>query len=243
MWHAPSLAAVYNGSAPMPDLYAGAPDWIADPVLNPRAASGLLSFCYWWEAGRWYRGQSPSAQECAAAVPGVWTRDTVIGIVADLVTNRGDDPRDAIVSLVSAAEAGVVTRATLVEVFGDDGRFDTDGALYQYSLAGLVTPTPQRMPAQEAISRVRDYIMGRRLDTTGYPLSQLIAERFSVGWMVYVPVPEGQIAIGRAIFYIGDDGVLEPSSSSIVPELFQAEFEQRFTEPHGSVASDEIAGE
>ncbi|WP_406235154.1 hypothetical protein [Nocardia sp. NBC_01009] len=237
VWNAPTLDAVYNGGAPMPKLYAGAPDWVVDSVLNPRTASGLLSFCYWWEAGRWYRGQSPGAGDCATALPGVWTGDTTIGIVARLVADDSDnDATEAIAALLAAAETGSVTRATLVEVFGDDGRFDIDGALYQYSAAGLVSTTPEPMPAEEAIARVRDYITGRGLDTSGYPLSQLVADRFDVGWMVYVPVAEDEIAIGRAIFYIGDDGVLEPSSSSIAPGIYIADFTQRFSERHGSVA-------
>ncbi|WP_328404715.1 hypothetical protein [Nocardia sp. NBC_00403] len=237
VWNAPTLDAVYNGGAPMPKLYAGAPDWVADSVLDPRAASGLLSFCYWWEAGRWYRGQSPGADDCATAVPGVWTADTGIGIVARLVADGPDNgSSDAIAALMAAAEMGAVTRATLVEVFGDDGRFDIDGALYQYSLAGLVSTAPDQMPAEAAIARVRDYITGHALDTEGYPLFQLVAERFDVGWMVYVPVAEGEIAIGRAIFYIGDDGVLEPSSSSVAPAHYIADFTQRFADRHGSVA-------
>lgn len=67
VWDAPVLDAAYNAGAVMPKLFAGAPDWVADPVLNPRAATGLLSFCYWWEAGQWYRGES-------APIPGVRRR-------------------------------------------------------------------------------------------------------------------------------------------------------------------------
>jgi hypothetical protein len=237
VWDSPTLDTVYNGGAPMPKLYAGAPDWVTDSVVDPRAASGLLSFCYWWEAGHWYRGESPSAEQCASAVPGVWTADTVIGIVAGLLADHsGDDATEAIAALLAAAAAGAVTREIVIAVFGDNGRFDIDGALYQYSLAGLISTAPAEMAAQEAIARVRDYITGRRLDTEGYPLSQLVANRFDVGWMVYVPVTEGDIAIGRAIFYIGDDGVLEPSSSSIAPAKYIAEFTQRFSERHSSMA-------
>ncbi|WP_330257100.1 hypothetical protein OG874_22530 [Nocardia sp. NBC_00565] len=234
VWDSPILDAVYNRGAPIPELYAGAPDWVTDLVLNPRVGSGLLSFCYWWESGHWYRAQSPSAQDCAAAVPGMWTADTVIGILVDLLGSP--DTRDAVAALVSAAESGMVTRETLTAVFGDDGRFDIDSALYQYSLAGLTSTMPQPMPQQQAIIRVRDYITGRGLDTTGYPLSELVAHRLSVGWVVYVPVPEGDIAIGRAIFYLADDGVLEQSSSSVAPMTYIAEFEQRFAQRHGSTA-------
>ncbi|MEV6320467.1 hypothetical protein AB0M45_04610 [Nocardia sp. NPDC051787] len=237
VWNAVTLDAVYNGGAPMPELYGGAPEWVADPVLNPRAASGLLSFCYWWEAGRWYRGQSPPAQECAPAVPGMWTRDTAMKIVAGvLADSQGKAAPDAIRALMSAAEAGRVTREKLVAVFGDDGRFDIDGALYQYSVAGLTSTEPEPMPAEQAISRVRDYITGRQLDTTGYPLSQLTAERFSVGWMVHVPAPEGTPPTTRAIFYVADDGAFEHSSSAIPPAKFIAEFERRFRERHGMSA-------
>lgn len=235
VWNAPTLDAVYNAGAPMPELYGGAPDWVADPVLNPRAASGLLSFCYWWEAGRWYRGQSPSAQECAPAVPGVWTRETAAKIVAGMLGDRpGEDAIEAIGALLSAAEAGRVTRATLAAVFADDGRFDIDGALYQFSVAGLLSTAPEPMPAAAAISRVRDYVTGRQLDTSGYPLSQLTAERFRFGWMVHVPAPENPRS-ERAIFYIADDGEFVHSSSAVDQARFIAAFEQRFLDRHGPV--------
>ncbi|MEU2090562.1 hypothetical protein [Nocardia beijingensis] len=232
VWNAPTLDAVYNAGAPMPELYGGAPDWVADPVLNPRAASGLLSFCYWWEAGRWYRGQSPSAQECAPAVPGVWTRDTTIKIVAGLRAENTDT--DAVDALLSAAEAGRVTRAELAAVFGDDDHYDIDGALYQFSVAGLLSTRPEPMPAEQAISRVRDYITGRQLDTTGYPLSELTADRFRFGWKVHVPAPENARA-PRAIFYLADDGEFAHSSSSVDQRRFVAAFEQRFLDRHGPV--------
>ncbi|WP_412808196.1 hypothetical protein [Nocardia sp. SC052] len=233
VWNAPTLDAVYNDGAPMPRLYGGAPEWLTDHVLNPRAATGLLSFCYWWQAGRWYRGQSPTAVDCATAVPGIWTGDTVAAAAGGLTLHGDSGSREAIAALVAAAEAGTVTRDLLAGVFGDDERADVDGALYQYALAGLTMPAPQTMPGGEAISRVRDYIAAHRLDTTEYPLGQLIAERFSVGWMVYVPVPDGQHLVGRAIFYIGDDGFLEHSSSSTAPPLFITHFEQRFAERQG----------
>lgn len=231
VWNAPALDAAYNDGASIPNLYAGAPHWVSDPTLNLRAESGLLSFCYWWEAGCWYRGQSPTATECAAAVPGMWTRDTVAGILAGLLPDGRDDRCDAIAAMTAAAEAGVITRGILRDVFGDDDRFDIDGAYHQYLLAGLAPPEMEPIPAAEACSRVRDYITGLGLDTTGYPLSQLTAERFGVGWTVHVPVPEGALAIGRAIFCVGDDGVLEHSTAD--PETATAQFERRFAERNG----------
>ncbi|WP_327147087.1 hypothetical protein [Nocardia sp. NBC_01329] len=235
IWEAPNLHATYNDGANMPKFFAGAPDWVATPVLNPRAATGLMSFAYWWEGGRWYRGDSPAAEQCATAVPGVWTANTTVGIVAGLAGQPPNaEQRSAAASLISAAEVGVVTRETLVNLFGDDGRFDIDGAMYQLALAGVVASLPEPMLEEEAIFRVRGYIEGRGLDTTGYPLDQLVGDRFSCGWMVYVPVPSGEISIGRAIFYIADDGVLEHSSSSTAPTTFVKEFEQRFQNRQGA---------
>ncbi|MBF6172121.1 hypothetical protein [Nocardia blacklockiae] len=235
VWDAPALDAAYNEGGPIPNLYAGAPHWVCEPVLNARLETGLLSFCYWWESGHWYRGESPGAADCATAVPGMWSADTVSAVVTSLIPADRGDRSEAVAALVAAAEAGAVTRAGLADVFGDGERVDLDGALHQFELAGLALPETPPMPAAEAVSRVRDYITGMGLDTTGYPLAQLTSRRFSVGWMVYVPPPEGTVAIGRAVFYVGDDGVLE-LSSSVEPETYVADFERRFAERHGAVA-------
>ncbi|NUS44703.1 MAG: hypothetical protein HOQ24_13575, partial [Mycobacteriaceae bacterium] len=217
------------------DLFAGAPAWIADPVLNPRAGTGRLSFCYWWQAGHWYRGGSPSAERCSQALPGVWTSDAAADILAGLAAqppnSEASEPtasqREAATRLVTAAESGAVAPAVLTDLFPAD-RFDSDGALYQLAVAGLAAAAAEPMPEAEAISRVRQFVTGRDLDTTDYPLDQLVADRFSVGWMVYVPVPRGTIAIGRAVFYVGDDGVLEAASSSTAPTAYVADFEARY---------------
>ncbi|MEV3960235.1 hypothetical protein AB0M34_04935 [Nocardia sp. NPDC050193] len=242
---APELAAVYNDGAPMPELFAGAPDWVADVVLNERAAYGLLSFCYWWDSGRWYRGQSPSAEYCAPALPGVWTAETVRDLVVGLINGAGGTARvPAIEALVVASEMGKVTPTLLSDVFGEGESWDPDGAWYQYTVAGVAATAPEPIPAARAIGLVREYITGRGLDTTGYPLADLIAERFSIGWMIYVPVPAGQIAIDRAVFYVADDGTLEHSSSSVAPAEFITEFARLFGERHGleEVGADGPAG-
>ncbi|MEU7768323.1 hypothetical protein AB0B25_24875 [Nocardia sp. NPDC049190] len=41
VWESPNLNATYNDGADMPNFYAGAPDCVANPVLNPRASNGL----------------------------------------------------------------------------------------------------------------------------------------------------------------------------------------------------------
>ncbi|WP_327119117.1 hypothetical protein OHB12_12480 [Nocardia sp. NBC_01730] len=239
VWNAPELATAYRLGGPFPELYAGAPEWVAGPVLNPRAANGLLSFCYWWEAGHWYRGESPSADDCAQAVPGMWTSGTTTDMVVSLAAVEPDERvRTAAAELVSAAEGRVVTRDTLVAVFGDGEQVDIDGAFYQFVLAGLAVVVARRMPENEVTSRVRDYIRGLGPDglgipTADYPLSKLTAKRFDVGWVLYVPVSEGRIVMDWPVFYLTDDGVLE-HSSSVASAQRMAELGQQFRQRHGS---------
>ncbi|MBU3068007.1 hypothetical protein KO481_41650 [Nocardia sp. NEAU-G5] len=238
VWDAPELDAAYNDGEPMPDVYAGAPEWVANQVLNPRAARGMLSFCYWWDRGSWYRGESPTSDRISAAVPGVWSAQTVADVVCGVVSaDPTEEQRTAAANLVAAAEAGVVTRNTLAALF-DDPSDDVDGALYQLSLAGLVTAVPVALAQDRAIILVREHIQGLGIDTSRYPLDELVAERLNVGWMVFVPVPEGEIAIGRAIFYIADDGVIEQSSSSTAPSIYIEGFEERFNRRQTGAAAD-----
>ncbi|MGW5386505.1 hypothetical protein [Nocardia sp. NPDC003963] len=221
VWNAPELHTAYRLGGPLPELYAGAPEWVAGPTLNPRAANGLLSFCYWWEAGHWYRGESPSADDCAQAVPSIWTSATAADMVVSLATAEPEErARAAAAELVSAAEQGAVTRGALVEVFGDGEPVDIDGAFHQFVLAGLAGAMARPMPENEAISRVRDFIRGLGPDSSGVPaadhpsLSELTAKRLDSGWMVSVPLPGGQAGIDRAVFHLTDEGVLRHSSMS-----------------------------
>ncbi|MRH92849.1 hypothetical protein GFY24_36445 [Nocardia sp. SYP-A9097] len=233
VWNDPRLHAAYNEGAPLPAVYAGAPEWVAGPVLNPRAGNGLLSFCYWWENGNWYRGDSPEAADLADAVPGIWTAETVAEVVCGLLSaDPTEQQRASTTALVEAAERGVVTRQTLVEVFGDEDIFDIDSAYFQLTMVGVTAPQPISHPSsisrEQAIGAVRDFLADRGPHTPDYPMERLHADRLDLGWLVHVPPESGEIAIGRAIFYIADDGVLEQSSSSVPPSRYIPEFEQRF---------------
>ncbi|MEU2122304.1 hypothetical protein [Nocardia niwae] len=225
VWDAPVLDAAYNAGAAMPDFFAGAPAWVADPVLNPRVTTGLLSFCYWWEAGRWYRGESPPIPECVPALPAVWTVGTVAGVVGNLLDDRSSGASDAAELLVSAAQAGAVTREAIVRVFGDGT--DIDGAMFQFVLADLDANHAEGIGEADALDLVRDHIRRQGYDTTGYPLSTLRADRISVGWLVRSPVPDGGMALDRAVFYVADDGVVERSTTSVPLAAFVAGFERR----------------
>ncbi|MGW6423882.1 hypothetical protein ACWF82_14485 [Nocardia sp. NPDC055053] len=235
VWNALPLTAAYHGKAPLPGLYTGAPAWVATPTLDRRAAGGLLSFCYWWIDGTWYQGESPTPDAITPALPEIWSAQATADAVAQLIDDEPDELlRTTAATLVDSAEAGVATRGTLVELFGDEGFFDIDGALFQLFVAGVATSESSApIPRREAIARVRKHLTDAAVDPATYPVARLHADRLPVGWMVYVPVEPGEIAIGRAIYYVADDGVLERSSSAVAPSIFIDDFERRFRERHG----------
>ncbi|MGW4529519.1 hypothetical protein ACWEOI_01075 [Nocardia sp. NPDC004340] len=133
IWNAPELDAVYNGGAAMPQFYRGAPDWVADPVLSPRAANGLMSFCYWWDGNAWYRGESPDANGVQDALPGVWNDDAVYDVLTQVFDGNASS---WLTALIAAADTGTVTRTLLSRALvGPD--IDLDSAYFQLILAGV----------------------------------------------------------------------------------------------------------
>ncbi|MFF2087774.1 hypothetical protein ACFVVM_28685 [Nocardia sp. NPDC058176] len=236
VWDAPELVAAYAAGGPPTALYSGAPSWVAAQVLNHRAAGGMLSFCYWWSDGRWYQGDSPTADRIAEAVPGIWSSDVVAEIVTSLLGAQATEhQRASVESLVAAAEGGVLTRDSVVEVFADGDVFDVDSAYFSLTVAGVTAQAPEPMRPDDAIAAVRAHLDDTAADTSAYPPEELHAERISVGWMVFVPVAPGELAIGRAIYYVADDGVLERSSSAVAPSVFAEEFAESFYARHRSV--------
>ncbi|GGL23701.1 hypothetical protein [Nocardia jinanensis] len=227
VWNSPELDAAYNRDADLPALFRGAPGWVADQVVNHRAGAGMLTFCFWWDGRGWYRGESPAAEQIAEAIPGVWDSATVVRIMTGLLGPQPSGAQlGAVSALVAAAEAGLATRGGLTDVFPESGGFDIDSAFYQLVMGGVTAPEP--LAAAAAVAQVGRYLTDSGDDLSGYPVENLRADRVSVGWMVYVPVEPGEIAVGRAIFYVADDGVLERSSSSMAPSRYLPEFERRF---------------
>ncbi|MFG3280403.1 hypothetical protein [Streptomyces sp. NPDC048111] len=235
VWNAPGLAEAYRGDAPHPELFAGAPAWVADPLLDARNNDGLLSFCYWWESGRWLRGESPKTDEIATAIPGVWTTDTVAGILADLTQDGSPDTEAAVLRLVTAAEEGFAERALLAEVFGDGPDTDLDGAYHQLVMAGVTRRTDlPRLPRHQAIASVSRYMLAHGLDSPDYRAADLVADRVDCGWMVFVPVPDGEIRIGRGLFFVADDEVLElTDTQSANPSRYAEQFARRYRDRWG----------
>ncbi|WP_433709511.1 hypothetical protein ACQP2U_23815 [Nocardia sp. CA-084685] len=229
VWNAPELEAAYNGAGEMPELYRGAPFWVANQVLNPRASQGMLSFCYWWDGTGWYRGDSPSPSEFASAVPGIWTVETVVNLVAARFGDEADRRvRAAARALLSAAERAEVRREHLVDLLAEDSDFDLDGAYYQFCLAGLTALEVAKITADEAKHRVRQFFTDAGHSLSDYPLDELVAERLDVGWMMWAPTGADEIVLGRALFYVADDGIVERSSSSQPPQDFATDFANRY---------------
>ncbi|WP_024805564.1 hypothetical protein [Nocardia sp. BMG51109] len=135
-WDAPELEAAYNQDAELPNHYAGAPEWLANPILNQRAATGMLTFCYWWDGSGWYRGESPDPPGIGPAIPGVWTTGTVVDVVCAVLGEQASRP--VVAELAEAAETHGVTADIVLRAFDIEGsETDLAGAMYQFALAGL----------------------------------------------------------------------------------------------------------
>lgn len=133
-WNSPLLVAAYQRHEAMPDLYCGAPAWVNDSVLNTRNQNGLLSFCYWWDQGRWWRGAADTFDELDDPLPAIWTAEET---VAAMVAVVGPGQENACHQLLAAAAEHAATRDELAVVFNQFGDPDLDTALNQLSLAGL----------------------------------------------------------------------------------------------------------
>ncbi|MGW5455922.1 hypothetical protein [Nocardia sp. NPDC003979] len=136
IWQDPTLAAAYRGEAPLPALFDGAPAWLDAALVNHRALTGELSFCYWWDGTGWASGQSPDPTTIGSAIPGLWTPATVVDIACTVLGQAAD--RDALAAFVEQAETGSATRELAVEAFTADGDTDLDAAVTQLAVAGLL---------------------------------------------------------------------------------------------------------
>lgn len=153
------LSTAYKGFIPWPNLYRGAPAWVHDLYLDPRAGRGMLSFCYWWDGANWWRSALPETsnltidpspwtitEEIREAVPGVWTAESTAALVNVILAagevDRADldpDP-DAAIRLVRAADDHAVSEADLRALFVQDtpSQFDIAEAVAQLDAAAIL---------------------------------------------------------------------------------------------------------
>lgn len=134
-WNSELLDAAYNRGEPLPDLYAGAPAWVTDSVLNTRIRNGLLTFCYWWVNGQWYRGGTDTSGEFDVAIPLIQTPAQTIEAMTSFTGPGREDECEA---LLTAALNHSATPADVEAVFGDTPDADVDTAINQLSVAGLL---------------------------------------------------------------------------------------------------------
>lgn len=133
-WNSDLLSAAYQRHDALPDLYCGAPAWVDDAVLNTRNQNGLLSFCYWWDQGRWWRGATDTFDELDEPLPVIWTPEETVDAMTAVV---GSGTQDACRQLLAAADSHRVTPDDVVAVFARFGNPDPAAAFEQLNLAGL----------------------------------------------------------------------------------------------------------
>ena len=134
-WDSELLDAAYNGGEPLPDLFAGAPAWVNDSVMNTRNRNGLLTFCYWWADGQWHRGTTDTSGELDAALPAVQTPDDTIRA---MVSQTGPGTESACEGLLTAAADQNATPGAVAAILTNKPDADAAGAVNQLSLAGLL---------------------------------------------------------------------------------------------------------
>ncbi|MFW0796544.1 hypothetical protein AAFP30_22235 [Gordonia sp. CPCC 205515] len=133
----PELRDAYLGGSRLPDLFAGAPIWVCDSTLNVRLESGMLSFCWWYDDGHWYRAQSPDAVSCAVAVPAILSTDDAVRTLAGMLSDHPSaNPAMLADAFVGAVESGTLTRTLVETVLPRAQGYDTDAALVSLSVAG-----------------------------------------------------------------------------------------------------------
>lgn len=243
------LSAAYKGAIAWPDLYRNAPSWVHNLYLDPRTANGLLSFCYWWDGQHWYRSDLPEARpltqsetpwkptdEIARGVPGVWTAETTANLIKSILQRIGVEPSDrnhyAAIDLVRAAEARIASESHLTRLFldGVPGSFDIAEALAQLDATDVLLPYYPPIDQSTAKELVVNFCRINQIDTTNYPLDRLVADRLDMGWQVFTPVANGQIAIGRMVFLVADDGIVDQASTSAPPSETAYVFASRFAQ-------------
>jgi hypothetical protein len=234
------LTAAYRGEIGFPELYRGAPRWVHNLYLDPRAGAGRLSFCYWWEGGHWHRAdiaetpeQWSAADEVACGMPDVSTvastGDAVVAVLASAGVAVTDEMASAAGEFVRAAEARVSSQRYLDGLFPDGAPagFDVAEALAQLDAAGVLLPGHAPIGAEAAEQLVAEYCRANQVDVGDNLLDRLVATRMDAGWLVSVPVAEGELSTGQTVFLVADDGVVEAATSGPAGEVAFA-FTTRF---------------
>lgn len=135
-WNSPLLDAAYNGPAPLPALYVGAPAWVTDSVLNTRNRNGLLTFCFWWTNGQWLRGATDTSDELDGPLPAVRTPEDTVRAMA---SQTGAGTGEQCLALLTAATQHSATPGDVAAILPGRSDAEVASAIDQLSLAGVLS--------------------------------------------------------------------------------------------------------
>jgi hypothetical protein len=172
--------------------------------------------------------------ELQAGLPGVWTAESTVTLLTEVLRHIGVELVDrnayAATDLVRAAEAGIVSERYVKRLFVDGvpGSFDLDEVMACLDAADVLLPVYPQIDQGAATNMVIDFCRANDVDTQSYPLDGLVASRMDAGWQVFAPIDPGEIAIGRTVFLVADDGVVDQVSTSTPPDELALVFASRF---------------
>lgn len=227
------LSAAYHGARAWPELYRGAPAWLHNLYLDPRAADGRLSFCYWWGNGHWYRAQVPAmatlsasetswthGEEMVHAVPNLWTAASTAEQVMNVLRTVGVESTEhhfrAALRLIAAAEERIASEKYVAELFagGLSPSFDMAEAVAQLDAADVMLPAhppiDHAIAVRLAADHCRDHGLGNWLDGAA-------SARVDGGWKLYTP---GEIRVDAPMLLVADDGVIESTTIRNAEDAF-----------------------
>lgn len=245
---------------PLPD---GRAVWVAEagapPVDAPvwvRAALADLRVGFtdkpllWWDGDEW-GGDAATVREAAAVFPGFGSTADVIDelvtfhVPAEWETAAGQVVRDAAFGLVHGCETHSATRAAFRWFTRSCGAAEDDvdrgfGVLARAGLTDANTaPVPDYadgLTRQQALDAVARYFADEGLDLPKYAPQGLVAQRLELGWWVYAQATGRRV--GAAWFFVGDDGVVARSSSSLGPAAAAEEFAAGYRARHAPPAAE-----
>ena len=102
---------------------------------DTRNRDGLVSFCFWWANGQWYRGATDTSGELSGPIPPLQTLDET---VRAMTSQTGPGTANQCNSLLTAATKHNATPADVAAIFTTKSDADVDTATNQLSLAGLL---------------------------------------------------------------------------------------------------------
>ncbi|WP_433715299.1 hypothetical protein ACQP2U_15520 [Nocardia sp. CA-084685] len=143
-----------------------------------------------------------------------------------------EDPRVTHGRVRALAEAVTTDSGEKNELDAEPGRIEEPNPTEGPTVGVDNSPDDGVEPMLEAqaIAKVRKHLLSRNFDTNAGSPGRLVAERFSVGWIVGWIVYISALKRQRIdeTYYVTDDGELEQTSPAVEPSTYVKSVEQRF---------------